>query len=440
MSFARDIFGQQPKPLEIPSTLAELEALVVDADHIETKNAQDAGQIWPSLPSAALYGLAGDVVRAIEPHSEADPAAILIQVLVAAANMLGPGLHCVVESTRHSLILYAVLVGESSKARKGTSWSHIERLCARVDSEWACERVTGGLSSGEGLVAEVQDDLEPPRDRRLMIVQQEFASVLRVMARDGNTLSPLLRAAWDNGNLRTLVKHDPQRATSAHISVVAHITRLELLRYLSDTEQHNGFANRLLWCAIKRSKSLPEGGCVPEAEIVGLARRLHDVVEWAQRAGDTEMRRDDAARGLWAAVYPRLSDGLPGLLGAATSRAEAQVLRLSAIYAALDRSAIVRVEHLRAALGVWDYCFASARYIFGEAIGDPVADRIREALDGAGDAGLTRTQIRDLLGRHASTDRIAQALTQLAALGVATRQMVSTEGRPIELWAATKAR
>jgi hypothetical protein len=212
-----------------------------------------------------------------------------------------------------------------------------------------------------------------------------------------------------------------------------------LLRYLSDTEQHNGFANRLLWCCIKRSKFLPEGGRISEADIATLADRLRAVIQWAREKGEMEMRRDDAARGLWATVYPRLSEGLPGLLGAATSRAEAQVLRLSAVYAALDCSVTVRVEHLRAALAVWDYCFASARFIFGDATGDPVADRIREALQNAGPDGMTRTQIRDLLGRHASADRIAQALTQLAALGFASHKTVSTEGRSIEIWTATEA-
>ncbi|HME31681.1 MAG TPA: bifunctional DNA primase/polymerase [Terriglobales bacterium] len=392
---------------------------------------------WPALPAAALYGLAGDIVRTIEPHSEADPTALLIQALTAVGNLIGPELHCIVESTRHALTLCPVLVGETSKGRKGTSWSHIERLGARVDPKWTAERITGGLSSAEGLISEVRDD--PEIDRRLLVIQPEYGSVLRIMAREGNALSPLLRSAWDSGNLRTLVKHNPLKATSAHISVIGHITRLELLRYLSDTEQHNGFANRLLWCCVRRSKCLPEGGSVPEAEIAPLAQVLTSVVEWARQKGDCEIRRDETARGLWAAVYPRLSAGRAGLLGAATSRAEAQVLRLSAIYAVLDCSAVIRVEHLRAALGVWEYCLASARFIFGNAIGDPVADRIREALTDAGEAGLTRTQIRDLLGRHASADRIAQALTQLVALGIATRSTVSTEGRSIELWTATEA-
>ncbi len=158
---------------------------------------------WPALPEAALYGLAGDVVRTVEPHSDADPAAILVQMLTAAGNLLGPGLHCTVESTRHALTLYPVLVGETSKARKGTSWGHVERMCANVDALWAKERVTTGLSSAEGLICEVRDDADPPCDRRLLIVQSEYASVLRVMTREGNTLSPLLRAAWGSGNLRT---------------------------------------------------------------------------------------------------------------------------------------------------------------------------------------------------------------------------------------------
>lgn len=312
---------------------------------------------WPILPSAALHGLAGDIVRTIEPHSEADPAALLIQTLVAAGNIFGPGLHCTVGSTRHGLNLFAVLVGESSRARKGTSWSPIERLFSRIDLDWAGERVTGGLSSAEGLIAEVRDDDVTPRDRRLLIVQSEFASVLKVMSREGNNLSPVLREAWDSGNLRTLVKHDPLRATGAHISVVGHVTRVELLRHLSDTEQHNGFANRLLWCSVKRSKYLPEGGCVPAAEMAALANRLGNVRAWVVAKGEIALMRDDAARGLWAAVYPSLSDGLPGLLGAATSRAEAQVLRLSAIYAVLDCSETIRVDHLQAALAVWDYCW-----------------------------------------------------------------------------------
>ena len=431
-----NIWPQKNDPL-IGASLHELER-IVNGDDLNSHNSLISQPVeWPRLPSAALHGLAGDITRAIEPHSEADPAAILIQTLTAAGNAIGPQTYCAVEATRHRLNLFVVLVGESSKARKGTSWNQIKDLCDRVDAPWSNDRITGGLSSSEGLISELQDSEESPRDKRLLVVQGEFASVLKVMAREGNTLSASLRDAWDHGNLRTMVKRDPQRATGAHVSMIGHITRLELMRYLNDTEAHNGFANRLLWCSVRRSKFLPEGGRVPDREMASLATRFRRVIEWS--ATCEQMYRDGDARKLWAAVYPVLSDGRPGLLGAATSRAEAQVLRLSAIYAALDCSSVITAEHLRAALALWDYSFSSARYIFGDAVGDPIADRIREELRGAGEEGLTRTQISSALGRHASADRISQALVQLLDLGIAHKEIVRGDGRSAELWTAKKA-
>ncbi len=279
---------------------------------------------WPVLPKEALYGLAGDVVRTIEPRSEADPVAILIQLLVAVGNMIGRKIHCKVESTRHDLNLFACLVGDTSTARKGTSWGHIRRLCSNVYPNWTKQRVTSGLSSAEGLIAEVRD-VEPRRTRRLLVVQSEFASVLKMMQRTGNTLSQILRVAWDGGILRTLVKNSPLKATDAHISMIGHITQSELHRYFSDVEAHNGFANRVLWVCVKRSKLLPEGGSVPEDEFAEIAQRLKVVTAWTRQMGDHEMKRDDEARELWASEYGALSDVQPGLVGAATGRAAAQV-------------------------------------------------------------------------------------------------------------------
>src|SRR3984885_9945772 len=85
------------------------------------------------LGEAALYGVAGLAVGTLAPHSEAHPAAILLQLLAAFGNAAGAGPHCMVDATRHGLNLFVVLVGESSKARKGTSWNQIRRLFSEVD-------------------------------------------------------------------------------------------------------------------------------------------------------------------------------------------------------------------------------------------------------------------------------------------------------------------
>jgi hypothetical protein len=131
----------------------------------------------PVLAEAALHGLAGLVVGTIAPHTEAHPAAILLQFLAAFGNLVGPGPHCMVDATRHGLNLFVVLVGESSKARKGTSWNQIARLFAEVDRPWLSSRVTTARLTAAGLVYALRDQ-QPPADRRLLALSEEFASVL----------------------------------------------------------------------------------------------------------------------------------------------------------------------------------------------------------------------------------------------------------------------
>jgi hypothetical protein len=395
---------------------------------------------WPSRPEAALHGLAGLVVRTIAPHTEADPAAILLQFLVAFGNLVGPVPHCMVESTRHGLNLFVVLVGESSKARKGTSWRQICRLFSEVDDLWVARRVTAARLTADGLIHALRDPLndhDQPTDRRLLVLSEEFASVLHVLGQQKGHLSPLLRCAWDSGNLRTLDRHHPLQATGTHISLVGHITQRELEQYLHRTESHNGFANRCLWTCVRRSKCLPEGGSLTPENLSGVARELRRTLNWVRSGTERAFHRNADARELWNDIYPTLSRAQPGFYGAATSRAEAQVLRLSAIYAALDCSVVIAPPHLEAALAIWQYCSTSAGVLFSTSTGDATADRIRDAL-GASPDGLSREQIRNLFHGHVTSDRIDAALEELASLGTITSRTLPGRGRPVTLWSAVE--
>lgn len=201
-------------------------------------------------------------------------------------------------------------------------------------------------------------------DKRALIIEAEFSSPLRVAAREGNTLSAIIRDAWDTGDLCTLTKNSPARATGAHISIIGHVTREELLRYMNSTEMGNGFANRFLWACVRRSKCLPDGGNFQIGKHSALLERLMDCIQFARTAG--EIARDGAAGEVWRAVYPTLSAGRPGLLGSIISRAPAQVVRLSLLFALLDCSPVIREAHTLAALSVWDY--AKHRHVSFSAI------------------------------------------------------------------------
>ena len=245
----------------------------------------------------------------------------------------------------------------------------------------------------------------------------------------------MIRDAWDRGDLGTLTKNNPTRATGALVSIVGQITEEELRRRLDRTEMANGFANRFLFVCAKRSRFLPHGGALDAEQIVDLGTCIGGAISFAKNVKRVEM--DDAAKNEWERVYYDLSADQPGLLGALTARAEAQVIRMALLHSLLDKQWNIGVAHLKAALAFWRYCDASVRHIFGELLGDPDADTILNALREAGDRGLTRTEIRDLFNRNRSGAQLDRALEYLEQTGRATRHPVpSTGGRPAEVWTA----
>jgi len=416
-----------------------------------------AGAEWPEpLDQCAFHGPAGQYVKIVEPHTEADVVALLIQFLVGVGNISGRSVYRIADGASHHLNLFAVLVGNTSHGRKGSSWAQVRRLLQLVELLWLDAHVQSGLSSGEGLIWAVRDPIErrePVKekgiftgdyqtfeadpgvaDKRLLVLESEFSSVLKVCDREASTLSATIRQAWDSGDLRTLTKNSPAKATGAHISIIGHITQDELLRGLDSTEAANGFANRFMWFAVRRSKLLPFGGDLQDSSLSSLVVTLRDVLAWCGQS--RELVFSEEASNAWIRAYGDLSAGRPGLLGAVLGRAEAQVLRLACLYAALDCSALIEICHLKAALALWEYSERSAEYVFGDRMGDPDADTIFSALR-ANSGGLTRTEIRDLFSRNLSADRIERALDALRKANLAQPERFSTGGRDGERWQAS---
>jgi hypothetical protein len=408
---------------------------------------------WPDpLAPEAFHGLAGEIVRTLEPATEADPAGLLFQFLACFGNVVGRAAHFAVEADRHHTNEFVVLLGRTSKGRKGTSWGHIRKLLEESDPEWERDRVQ--LSSGEGLKWSVRDAIfkreavkEKGRvvghqeveadpgvsDKRLLVTEPEFAQVLKQCDRQGNILSAVIRLAWDSGNLQSMTKNDAVRATGAHVSLIGHCTCEEVRRYLSVTEMASGFGNRFLWVCVQRSKVLPEGGC-PDADVLDeLKIRLVEAINFARRV--ERVGFDAVARAVWHKIYEPLSEGKPGLAGALLARGEAHVVRLALLYALLDRSDVIQAPHLMAALALWQYVQSSVYSVFGDNLGDPVADDLLQLLRRCKN-GLTRNEIRDYFQRNVSADRIGRALGLLLQHQLARCVREETAGRPAERWYA----
>jgi hypothetical protein len=345
-----------------------------------------------------------------------------------------------VGDTPHHLRLAAVVVGASSKARKGTSARPVKKLF-QFD-EGAARTSPGPFSSGEGIIYSVRDQVmtfDPKQgaevisdpgitDKRFFVLDEEFGGALANTKREGNTLSCVLRSAWDSGDLDPITKTTRTRATGAHIGWVSHITLDELTRKLPESEGLNGFGNRILWCCSRRSKLVPLPEPMDAEALERMRQRLQRNVSWASMAGALHL--SERAKKEWCErYYPELGAEKPGFVGVITNRAEAQVMRLSMAYALLDQSVEIEIDHLEAAVALWRYCEKSAALIFKGKVGDQTQERILKALKE--NSPLTGTEIRAIFSNHLSKDALAFALGELARSGRIESSEIKGPGRPI---------
>ncbi len=396
---------------------------------------------WPAPPDRAVYHeLPGEIVTRIAPHTEADPVAILTQLLVSFGAAGGRGAYFQVEATRHYPNEYMCLVGDSSRARKGSSWDHVRRLILDADPSLQ-PRILTGLSSGEGVIWAVRDpngqDPGIP-DQRLLVIEPEFASVLRAASREISTLSPTLRSGWDGRPLAILTRTSPARASSPHIALIGHITQHELRRYTTSLELANGYINRVLLVACRRQRLLPEGGDPDPLHGTGLDKLLAAAITQARTAGQVRLHAD--ARELWHHAYRKLATHPDdGVIAQITARAEAHVIRLALLYTLADGKRQISPQHLTAALALQDYAARSAAWALKDATGDPLAEQIHATLRQHPN-GLTRSQISDALKHNQPAGQIDHALHTLNAAGRVTTTQIPTGGRPAQLWSSTTGR
>jgi hypothetical protein len=382
------------------------------------------------LDSAAFYGLAGEFINCVLPETESDPAGLLINFLVLAGVKFGRDRWAFADGKRHYPVQYGLLVGKTGSGRKGSATARTMPAMEIGDPNYK-DKVIGGLSSGEGLIKAcmpLDPDVPDPFPRSYVAFLPEFSALLSVMRREGNTMGAMLREAWDGGRLQTRTVK-PLVADNVNLSVIAHITPEEFINGLAQTDKANGFINRFLIALVRRSKLLPSGGS--EIDYLGIAEKLRAAVQFASdNRGPVPF--DQEAMRLWFDKYSELTRERDGIVGALCGRAEAHCVRLALLYAVLDSAKEIRVEHLRAAFAVWDYCERSMVKIFGEVSGDPAGDKILSVL------AYGPKSIRDLLrafSNNVKSEWLRIKLSQMVEKGRLRPVTIKAErGGEIEGW------
>jgi hypothetical protein len=353
-------------------------------------------------------------------------------------NMLGRSPHKEQEG-RHGTVVNVAVVGNTADGAKGGSLKAVKNLIRHVSSDYVLDNLSTGHNSAEALLAEVADEItgvdkkgnpvvleEEIPDKRMVVIEEELSRLFQLGLRGGSTMSEIMRQFYDSPDrVNALSRKCKLKVTRPHVSILGHITPEGLRHSMQSVEAFNGFANRFMFIASKRTGSIPEPRTPnwKSGENEKLIEDLKSVVKTFRphvECRDCKERHFEfskEARFKWAEFYNELSrksEGKSGMSGAIIARAKPTLLRLAIIYTALDNQSLIKPQHLEAAKALWDYSTASALWAFGENSGNADADKILRYLKRQGDTGATRSQIRlQVFSNHKPAAELTEALSYL---------------------------
>lgn len=380
----------------------------------------------PKLNDLALYGSLGEATIELTKNSEAAPPAVLGCLLTLAGNYMNGRRYVQVGKDVHYAILFLLVIGKSAKGRKGFAKNLALDFFTQVDPTFKL-RMKTGLTSGEGLVAMVSDFYEkqesgvkkaelikrPEEEKIRVVVESEGARLLRVMERTGNTLSAVLRDVWDASDLAVENKNSPIRSTRPLVSLIGNITLDELKLTMQSIEISNGFANRFLAVFTERTRIEPKGGKFDDHRIKVIADNIRQKALQSANLKQRIFRFTDEADEFWFRLYTEFAEHeAEGMIGSLTARAEPMILRIAMIYAYYDGEELIDFQHLQAAYHLWNYSEQSWRYVYGDSLGNPLADEILKYLRSSA-TPCSRTDINNHFQRNRTKEQLQAALFRL---------------------------
>lgn len=330
---------------------------------------------------ACLYGLVGEVACVGGEGTETNPYAIAANFMTYLSCAIGRGVYLPIGNTWHHTRLFCLHIGRSGRGRKGDALSLVMRLdqaIRQLNADFAPQIHRGGLSSREGLVAlmhdgykHVRQEFAPINDKRLWVVESEFANVLHQGRREGNTLSAALRDCWDGVCLKPATKSNRLYASHPHVCLSGAISPGELTGLMTARELTNGFANRFLVIWAERTQILPFPKPTSQDTVDDLAKRILKVLEFVgadQHSCRDHLRMDLSAEAQWryAQLYrSELNEDVGSeLVNAMLERRAPMLLRIAMLFALTDLQNRVNVPHIEAAMAWMHYATATVRYVF----------------------------------------------------------------------------
>lgn len=417
----------------------------IPPDRRPYKQGDIGGHISP--PADVIYrGPIGEWLEAVEPETEATIPSLGAGLLAGLGAYMGRGIRLKVGRIHHTPNIFAVQVGPTGTARKGTADGEIQRFLREMDRTFAYDNIASGFGSGEALIERVADPVRNSKDeiiagtedQRLYIQEAEFSKVLRIADRQGSILSDVIRLAFDATRpLANAAKTSRKLKSSNHcISLFGGITPEELVKIFPALAAVSGTGNRYLWVWSDSDKLLPTGGS--EVDVSRHASQVRTNITQARSPGTLEY--SPGGHTWWQSHYPALRQGtdVPETVRPMVTRMSDQVQRIALIYAASEGAAAVTEDHLEAGLAWVTHSVQTVQAVLGGLVRNQEAGRILAALRQHPGVAAGKSELWDLFSRNTTATALDAALEELDKAGLAYSWTVtSSGGRPPVMVIAT---
>jgi putative DNA primase/helicase len=414
----------------------------IDCEIEASDNLQAIPRPTPEQAETMLYGTVGLFAKAAADGKGLDPIAAALACLTWLGTEVSPRIVLQIADSYHPARIFGVHVGRSSRGAKGDSSQLLKKVIRRISkqhSELLGAFHSGGLSTREGLALQLHDgftqgEQETPAvtDKRLFVIESEFANIMAQTKRDGNTLSTALRDAFDYPcKIDPMTKTNRISSTNPHIGILGNITPYELASKLSKNEISNGVINRFMLIYSERMANVPFPPATDNGLVDMLANEFASVIHWAKGSyGDSSFdlydsqvvaTLDNHAKAFWVIVFDELSNPYGGeFIAAATDRRRVFALRLALLFAITDKSLVIQEHHIRAGVEWARFSARTAAYVLGGAGSGDVETVDKTQLDKlmtflkSKKGFVSRTDISaDCFKRHISKTKL-DGLLQLA--------------------------
>lgn len=386
----------------------------------------------PPEPDDICYDFVlGEYVKNLVPYTEAYPPAMLFQLMEVAGILPGRRTYFAHGDYRFRLNGGCIVIGESGVARKGTGlyYARLPFLDHELESTINSIISKTDQVSGEGLVQAVSNK----DNHTLLMACEEFAGALKVMKREGNSLSTTIRKALDAEPLGIdSRKNSIAEMNDAFVSIIGHCTQDEFIENITNEEIRNGLLNRFQYTMSRQNSKIAFPQSVPEHIKQPARDALAGLIQPHEFGEPIALTFAADARPIWEKFYLGGSDEAEELRGALGARAPAQIMRSAARVALLDKSTKVTARHLRIALAMQRYSAGCIDYIFGSYINDD-AEEVIHFLE-SDIKGKTWNDVNEWVGRgrrsKRKVKRIVEGLMKKGIVRVVSVKSDKGAGRP----------